>query len=165
MAARAHPSCPVAVSRCRAHPSCPVAVGRDVPIAPPRHRRGAYLCIPRPRRRAASPAVRGFASRAPARAPVPRCRAHPSCGIAVHTPRAASPCASLVRLGGRARCPHRAAALSAVRGLASRAPLPCAPPVRTPPVPRCPCAVARAPWYGARLAADGDDRTPRPARL
>ena len=26
----------------------PVAVGRDVPIAPPRHRRGAWLCTPRP---------------------------------------------------------------------------------------------------------------------
>ncbi len=36
------------VSRCRAPRSCPVAVGRDVPIAPPRHRRGAWLGIPRP---------------------------------------------------------------------------------------------------------------------
>ncbi len=37
----------VARSRCRAHLSCGLAVGRDVPIAPPRHRRGARLCIPR----------------------------------------------------------------------------------------------------------------------
>ena len=40
------------VSRCRAHHSCGLAVGRDVPIAPPRHRRGARLGIPRPRRAA-----------------------------------------------------------------------------------------------------------------
>ena len=33
----------------RAHPSCGLAVGRDVPIAPPRHRRGARLGIVRPR--------------------------------------------------------------------------------------------------------------------
>ena len=33
------------VSRFRAPHSCPVAVGRDVPIAPPRHRRGAWLCL------------------------------------------------------------------------------------------------------------------------
>ena len=36
-------------SRRRAPCSCPVAVGRDVPIAPPRHRRGAWLCLPLPR--------------------------------------------------------------------------------------------------------------------
>ena len=34
----------------RAPHSCPVAVGRDVPIAPPRHRRGARLCHRAPRR-------------------------------------------------------------------------------------------------------------------
>ena len=48
----------------RAHPSCPVAVGRDVPIAPPRHRRGALLGIPRP-----TPAPH---ARAPRPRPVPR---------------------------------------------------------------------------------------------
>ena len=37
---------PVAVSRRHAPRACPVAVGRDVPIAPPRHRRGARLCFP-----------------------------------------------------------------------------------------------------------------------
>ena len=47
---RAHPSCGIAVrtprAPLRAHRPCPVAVGRDVPIAPPRHRRGARLGIP-----------------------------------------------------------------------------------------------------------------------
>ncbi len=59
----APPSCPAAAtsSRCRVSslvsrrrpcpvavypPSCGMAVGRDVPIAPPRHRRGARLGIP-----------------------------------------------------------------------------------------------------------------------
>ena len=49
---RAHPSCGIAVrtprAPLRAHRPCPVAVGRDVPIAPPRHRRGARLGIPCP---------------------------------------------------------------------------------------------------------------------
>ena len=39
--------CAPPVPRLRAHRPYPVAVGRDVPIAPPRHRRGARLCIPR----------------------------------------------------------------------------------------------------------------------
>ena len=48
--ARALPSCSMAVGRtARVLPSCGLAVGRDVPIAPPRHRRGAWLGIPRPR--------------------------------------------------------------------------------------------------------------------
>ena len=46
-------SCPLVVPprapRGRAHLSCGMAVGRDVPIASPRHRRGAWLGIPRPR--------------------------------------------------------------------------------------------------------------------
>ena len=59
---RAHPSCGLAVPP----PSCPVAVGRDVPIAPPRHRRGARLGMPRPvaARPRSRPVVwcRGFAA-------------------------------------------------------------------------------------------------------
>ena len=46
------PSRRIAPSPCaawhRASSSCAFAVGRDVPIAPPRHRRGARLGIPRP---------------------------------------------------------------------------------------------------------------------
>ncbi len=66
----------------RAPRPCPVAVGRDVPIAPPRQRRGARLCIPRtmhtpspapsgPLARAAAPYARGGSP--------PRCAAlHPA---------------------------------------------------------------------------------------
>ena len=42
------PCGPVAMRLARAPWCGPVAVGRDVPIAPPRHRRGARLGIPRP---------------------------------------------------------------------------------------------------------------------
>ena len=45
------PPCPLAAPHCRAHHPCGLAVGRDVPIAPPRHRRGAWLGFPRPSRR------------------------------------------------------------------------------------------------------------------
>ena len=81
----------------RAHPSCPVAVGRDVPIAPPRHRRGALLGIP--------------------------------CALAVPSSCAPWLRALLVRLGGRARCPHRP------WRLATRAAAPPARCVAWPPVP------------------------------
>ena len=66
----------VAASRGRAHRPCCLAVGRDVPIAPPRHRRGARLCIPRPiARPLAVPSPRP--SRAPASRDLSRrCRPH-----------------------------------------------------------------------------------------
>ena len=60
--------CAPPVPRCRAHRPCPVAVGRDVPIAPPCHRRGARLCHPHPARRATarrgSPPLCSYTSRA-----------------------------------------------------------------------------------------------------
>ena len=89
-----HPSRPVAVRPARASWCGPVAVGRDVPIAPPRHRRGAWFCIPRPL--APLPPLHPLITRAarwghralpplqprnsPARAPSP-CRA-PPCPVA-----------------------------------------------------------------------------------
>ena len=56
---------PVALRPTRAPVPGPVAVGRDVPIAPPRHRRGARLGIGRP----ASVSLRGSVAVRTARAP------------------------------------------------------------------------------------------------
>ncbi len=87
-------------------------------------------------------AVRGFASRAPLlRAPPVRHRRAPS----------------LVRLGGRARCPHRAAAPQ--RGARLGIPHPVA------ARPRCSPPASTPRGMVPRLAAGGDDQTPRPARL
>ena len=80
--------------RCRAHCPCPVAVGRDVPIAPPRHRRGAWLGIRAPlacaplraplRTRITRAARWGHRALPPLH---PRNSPRPSCPVAVRTAR------------------------------------------------------------------------------
>ena len=88
--------CPVAAApRCRAPRPCPVAVGRDVPIAPPRHRRGAWLCPVPLDAPLATPGCR-YAHSLPARrdgdiAPY-RHYARPLCDAISHQHRCTMPC-------------------------------------------------------------------------
>ncbi len=80
-AVRGFASCPSPCPVARSRGSCPVAVGRDVPIAPPLHWRGARLGIPLPSPRAPPRALRSIAR-------VPLCApritpAHYPCGAMV----------------------------------------------------------------------------------
>ena len=84
--------------RCRAPHSRLVAVGRDVPIAPPRHRRGARLCIPlllvrTPLSHAHYPGGAMGTSRPTAITPANGILRHHSRPVAVRHTRAPLPCA------------------------------------------------------------------------
>ena len=139
--------CPhrAAAPRCRAYPACPVAVVRDAwpPGHPARtavthtHYPGGAIRTSRPTAITPPRRIAHYAPRP--RAASPRCRAHPACPVAVRT---------RVSRGGRARCPHRAAAPR--RG--ARLSIPCPVAVRTPRAP-LPCAPFVPPLRAARCLA------------
>ena len=148
----------------RAPSPCPVAVGRDVPIAPPRHRRGARLGIPPPSR-----GSRCGRARCPHRAAAPSAR----CVAWLPAPRAA--CAvepfkiersgSHLNAGPLCSYPSRPFALCA--SLCSKFPRTLAPSPRSTPAPRpCPARTLAVPRCGrARcLAATARGGSP-PSRL